>query len=113
MKRAHCFSALLTALALALTGCGKSKEPPPANVSNGTTIDLPKLKQALASASVDVRKQLMDAQFAVRDCDYPKALAGLNQIAATASLTEDQKKVVNAVIEQVKQAASPAPQPQT
>ncbi len=111
MKMTRSFWCVLVAATLTLPGCGKSSKPPPPPVTaNGTAVDLPNLGQALVSAPVEVKTVLSDVQFAMRYADYPRALAGLNKIAGNPSLTEDQKKSVNTVIEQVKQAASsPAP----
>ncbi len=107
MKLPQCFCCVLVAATLNLLGCGKSSKPPSPPVTvNGTTVDLPSLGPALASAPAEVKTALSDAQFAMRYADYPRALADLNKIASNPSLTEDQKKSVNTVIEQLKQAAS-------
>jgi len=103
--------AFVTGLAL-LTGCGKSNKVPPAAQIDGVTVDLPKLQKALeANTNPDVRNQITQVAFGVRYGDYPKALMALDQLSNNANVSEAEKKVVNEVLEQVKQVAQKAPAP--
>jgi hypothetical protein len=109
MKKANLVMLPVLVAVLALAGCGKHKAPAP--VMQGVTIDLPKLREAFATASPELHASVSDVAMGVRYIDYPRAFVGLDKLANTPSLTEPQKKVVNELIEQVKQLASKAAAP--
>lgn len=90
---------------LALPGCGKQK-PPAAPVQHGVAIDLPKLREAFATASPELQQAVSEVAMGVRYADYKSALAALNKLASAPSATEAQKKIVGEVTEQIKQLAS-------
>ena len=89
---------------IALAGCSKQK--PTAPVLQGVTIDSPRLREAFSTASPELQTAAAEVAMGVRYHDYPRAMAGLDKLANTPSLTEPQKKVVGEVTEQVKQAAA-------
>ena len=102
----------LLAITLAPVGCGK-KEYPKADQQT-VTIDVPKLRDAFATASPDL-KAISDE--VIRDVQYGRSysggLAGLERLANAPGLTDDQKKIVAEVTDQVKKmmggdAAAPA-----
>jgi hypothetical protein len=101
---------LLAASALVLGGCGKSQEqqqgPPPMTI-NGVKVDVPKL-QLLTADKPELLDGVNKTMMAIRYGKYDEALAELDKLAAAASLTDPQKKLVNDVIEQVKQVAAKA-----
>jgi hypothetical protein len=103
----------LLAMALAPVGCSK-QEYPKAGQQQAVTIDVPKLKSAFATASPEL-KALSDQ--AIGNIQYGRSysqgLTQLDQLANAPGVTEDQKKVVAEVTDQVKKimgagAASPA-----
>lgn len=106
--------AILAAVALAFAGCKKNQAPPPdtLQVGGGATVDVPKLRQAFStSTNPAVRRILFDVDQQVRIRDYMKSLMALDELSNQPDLTEEQKKVVADVIEQVKKLASNAPAP--
>jgi hypothetical protein len=94
----------LLAVALAPSGCSKKDTTPPIGTQAQVTLDVPKLRSAFASANPDL-KAMADA--AIKNIEfgrsYANGLADLERLAGAADLTDDQKKVVAAVTEQVKQ----------
>ena len=101
----------LLAVALAPVGCSKNAVPPPQ--PQAVTIDVPKLKSAFESASPEL-KTLSDqaVSFLQYGRSYPKGLSVLDQLANAPGVTDDQKKVVAEVADQVKKmmgGGAPAP----
>jgi hypothetical protein len=92
-------------MVLAVVGCTKAPPPPQAPSAAGVTIDLPKLRQSFPPPiKQDIGDSLDQASFGIRYGDFNKTLAELAKLAGNPSLTEPQKKAVNDVIAQVKQA---------
>lgn len=89
-----------------MAGCSKAK--PTAPVLQGVTVDLPKLREAFATATPDLQASVSEVTMGIRYGEYPRAFAGLDKLVNTPNLTEPQKKVVNDVIAEVKQLASKA-----
>jgi hypothetical protein len=104
MKTRYWMMMFLAAGLLALAGC--SKEKPATPVMDGVTIDLPKLKEAFATAGPDAQTSISEVTMGMRYSDYPRAFAALAKLDSTPGATEAQKKVVADVTQQVKQAAS-------
>ncbi len=109
MKRTIWLFGVTVAGVLALSGCSKAEKAPPATQIAGVTVDMPKLQQALATASPDVQAQLGQVVFGLRYGMYTNVLVALDKIARNPSLTEPQKKTVSDVIEQVKELIAKAP----
>jgi hypothetical protein len=106
MKRITFLPSILAAATLALAGCKKAAPAaPPAPTAGGVTIDLPKLRAAFPTPNPEVRTCFSEASFGIRYEDYNKTLVALEKLAATPNLTEEQKKVVGEVVEQVKKAS--------
>jgi hypothetical protein len=111
MKTLKWISLLLLAGVIAIAGCGKPKVQSP--VIDGTTIDMPKLREAFATAPPEINSTMAEINVGVRYRDYPRALTGLDKLANAPGLTDAQKKIVGVVTEQVKTVASKAGAPRT
>ena len=103
----------LLAVAFAPVGCSK-KDSSQAGQQQAVTLDVPKLRNAFASASPEL-KALSDQAIGLIEFgrSYSQGLGILDQLANAPGVTEDQKKVVAEVTDQVKKmmgggAASPA-----
>ena len=92
-----------------LAGCGKEKPAAPA--VGGVTVDLPKLREAFATAGPDLQTSVSEVGMGIRYNDYPRAFAGLAKLDSAPDLTEAQKKIVGEVTVQVKTLASKASGP--
>ena len=95
---------MLILAAVPVAGC-KKKGPaaPPAYDIRGVKVDSPKLTMSLANASPEAKAQVTEFEMSLRYGMYEKSLVPLDKLANDPSLTESQKKVVNDVIEQMKQ----------
>jgi hypothetical protein len=71
---------------------------------NGVTIDLPKLQRACGSSSPTIHESLDKVRLSLRYADYRTALEELGKLANNPDISETQKKTINDVSEQVKQA---------
>jgi hypothetical protein len=109
MKIVNWMTMCLLVGALSLTGCGKPK--PADMVVAGVTVDLPKLREAFATASPELQTAVSEVGMGVRYSDYARALASLEKLVNTPGLTDPQKKIANEVTEQVKAMASKATAP--
>ena len=109
MKTLHWILLALATTAFAITGCKKSQPPIPSPQVNGVTVDIPKLMTAFNGAPPDVQAQVTQVSYGIRYTDYMKAMEALDKLANDPNTTEAQKKVVNEVIEQVKQVMNAAP----
>jgi hypothetical protein len=110
----NCLFALCAAT-LVVAGCKKAPPPAAAPVTNGVTIDVPKLREAFPTPSPEAQAAITQLQFGLRYGQYVNALQALDTLLNSPGLTEPQKKVVTDVIEQVKQViakqqAAPATQ---
>lgn len=99
--------AFCLALAMTFIGCGKSKSAPPLAI-NGVTIDLPKLQRTCGSSSPTIHDSLDKVRLSIRYADYRTALEELGKLANNPDISEAQKKTINDVSEQVKQALANA-----
>ncbi|HWX20612.1 MAG TPA: hypothetical protein VN578_12000 [Candidatus Binatia bacterium] len=116
MKKLTWVLGLLTAGVLALSGAGCKKQ---AASQNPQTLQdgVAQLSASLATASPEVRSNLYSGvAFGIRYGKYVDAMMALDQIASNPSLNEQQKKLVNNVLDLLKQeiqkqqgGASPAP----
>jgi hypothetical protein len=102
MKLSTSLSCLLGAL-LACAGCGNKEQTPSANQISGVQVDMPKLGSTFEAASPELRSPIIEAGSNLRYGQYAKALASLSPLTNNASLTDQQKKVLNEVIDQIKQ----------
>ena len=98
------FLAALVSVLIGLAGCGKNAKAAPPVALNGVRIDLPKLQQSCDSSNFTVRDSLDKVRLSIRYADYRTALAELAKLANNPDFSEAQKKTVNEVSDQVKQA---------
>jgi len=95
---------------LGLAACGPSKPAGPKPMMIGqVSVDIPKLQQAFSPATPEAQISLGKIIMGVRYGQYPSALEELGKMANLPGITEPQKKVVNDVIEQLKQVIAKAP----
>jgi hypothetical protein len=94
-----------------LAGCSKPAEKTQPGIDlYGVKVDVPRLQALLAGeTNPEVRTNLAQVQFGIRYGDWQKAMTALERIAAVPSLTDPQRKVVNDVMGQIKQATGAAP----
>jgi hypothetical protein len=78
------------------------KEIPP--VYSGAPVDIPKLRQTLEAAGFDADTQIRNIRLGLRYHKYADALFLLENLKQTPGLKDTQEKVIEEVIEQVKQA---------
>ena len=98
----RCF--VLSFLLLCLAGCGK-KQPvsPPAYEINGVKVDVPRLEDAFAGAPPEIQADVNQTTMGLRYGLYEKSLMALDRLINNPALNDTQKKVVNDLIEQMKQ----------
>jgi hypothetical protein len=95
---------------LLVAGCGKSGKgagAPPPTVVNGVSVDVPKLEQSITNKAAQAT--LAHVGYSLRYGDYASARQDLAKLASTPGLTEEQKKTVSDLTEQLKQAVSASP----
>lgn len=109
MKTVNLVLGCVAAAALVATGCSKSDKTPPPPQVQGVTIDIPKLDQAFANATPELKRDVTQAGFNVRYGKYEDALMVLDKVSNDTSITPDQKTAVTQVIEEVKKLANAAP----
>ncbi len=101
---------LLVGSPLLFVGCGeKAAQAPSVYDVQGVKVDLPKLQEAFVNGSPEQQVAVRNTATGIRYGQYPQALMGLDKLLNDPNTTEEQKKVVNQVIEQVKQLMSKAP----
>jgi hypothetical protein len=111
MKATRYLLMILTIGVLALAGCGKSdKGPPPREPGR---VDLSQLQQQFPNPAPEVTASLDKLRSACRYRTFDTAQAELDKLAQLPNLTEQQKKAVEDVAEQIKtaikaEAAAPA-----
>jgi len=97
---------LIGVAAVVGTGCKKKAAVVAAPVKDGVTIDLPKLREALATVTNrNSQRTLTMATSGVRYGTLDTALSNLEKLSTDPALNDAQKKVVLEVMEQVKQLA--------
>jgi len=109
MKKLNLVLGLVAVALLAVSGCGKSNNTPAAAQVNGVTVDIPKLNEAFANASPEIKSTVTMVGFNIRYTKYEEALMALDKLANDPNVTEAQKKVVSQLIEEAKQLANAAP----
>ncbi len=100
------FPGMLIAECLLVSGCGKSRNgaAPPPTVVNGVNVDVPKLEQSITNKAVQAT--IGHVGYSLRYGDYAAARADLATLANTPGLTEEQKKIVSDLTEQLNRAIS-------
>src|SRR5712691_12731821 len=100
---------VLVAGLLAFTGCGKNElKYKTAYEIRGVKVDMPKLEQAFAGAGNDLQAAVVQTTSNIRYGQYVEALVSLDKLVNNPSLNDAQKKVVNEVIEEMKQVINKA-----
>jgi hypothetical protein len=111
MKMTKWIMICLLAVSLAPIGCSK-KDLQPSGQSQTVTIDVPKLKATFDTASPELKALSDEAiKYVQFGRSYTAGLAALDKLANSPGITEDQKKVVAEVTEQVKKMMTPAGAP--
>ncbi len=113
MKIFHYCSTILVLSFLAFTGCNKAPQQPSAPEINGVKVDFPKLQRAFENSSGEIQQHVSEAAQGVRYGMYERTLEALDALANDPNVTADQKKVVNELIESMKQVIAKAPPPAT
>ena len=91
------------------SGCKKPEPPPDYKIVNGVRVDMPKLEGLFASSTSEtIKKQLFDVDQNFRYGDYPKTMAALEDLSNNPDVTEDQKKTITDVLDQLKKAVGGA-----
>ncbi len=95
----------LLAVALAPVGCSKKET---SSVPPAVDIDVPKLRDAFANASPELKAQATSAIRMIASHREADAVPLLEQLANAPGLTDDQKKALAEVTGQAKQMANRA-----
>jgi len=109
MKMTKWIPGIVMAGALVLAGCSKAPDVSEQMEISGVKLDVPKLQQAFATDKPELQAGVSKAVMNIRYGQYDQALAELQKLGAVPTLTEPQKKLVNDLVEQVKQLAAKAP----
>ncbi len=105
MKPIHLLVGLAAATGLLTAGCSKSEKTPPAPQIQGVTVDIPKLTETFANSSPEIKSTATQVGFNIRYGKYEDALMALDKLVNDPNVTEDQKKVVNQLIDETKKLA--------
>jgi hypothetical protein len=112
MKAPNGVSALLAVCLLAFAGCKKAEQSVAPNTEfNGVKVDWPKLETEFGNGDQELQKAAYLAVRHIRYSQFPEAVGDLERLSGDPKLTEPQKKVVNDLLEQTKQALAKAPPP--
>ena len=113
MKISNALLVVLLAVGVgAAAGCKKSKpaaELPPPMIVEGIKVDLPRLMDSVVVAG-NARAQagLREVVGSFRYGQYEKAMTGLDKVAKGGSLNEEQKKLAEEVVEELRQVIAKA-----
>jgi len=107
MKTMRWVSGIVVAGLLAFAGCGKSEKP--STQAGPPAMDVMKLRQAFQNPTPDQQQCVSKVAQGIRYRMYPTALENLTKLSADSSLTDAQKKIVNDMLEAVKQAMTNPP----
>ena len=109
MKKVNYLALLLVAALFTMVGCKKSVEMSAVPEVNGVKVDFPTLQRTFDGAPPEIQQHVSDAIAGIRYGMYEKSLEALDKLSNDATVTADQKKVVSAMIESVKQLIAKAP----
>jgi hypothetical protein len=103
----------LLAVGLAFAGCSKSEKPTADAPPTRVPIDVPKLRDAFAAANEQTKAIATQAVRAIQSDNWDGAGAALEKLATVPGVTDEQKKIITEVLEQLKtniarQSAPPA-----
>ena len=111
MKTTNLFFSILAVCVLAFAGCKKSDQQDSALQFHGINVDWPKIDTEFTKASQEVLNSLKAVKQFFRYGQFPQALVELDKLSNDPNLTEPQKKLVNDLIQQTKQAIIKTPPP--
>ncbi len=109
MQTKNWIFSLLAAALLVETSCSPGQKAPQPTIINGVKVDLAKFQQSFRTAPPEIQTSVFKVTMSIRYGQYADAVAEVDKIAKSPSLTEPQKTIANEVLEQLKQAASQAP----
>ena len=110
MKLKAIVSGLLIVAALcAFQGCKKEQVTPQPMEIQGVKVELYKLDQAFTNAPLEIAEVKNDAIQNIRYGLHEKAFMALDKLASNPGLTDQQKKAVNEIIDQMKQVVAKSP----
>jgi hypothetical protein len=117
MKLRNVILGIVIAVGLAgFSGCKKKDAagtPMAPMTVEGIKVDLPKLQASVdATGNADLQSGVREVLMSFRYRQYEKALMAMDKLANDPNLNEEQKKIANDVLEQVKQVATKAPSAQ-
>ena len=113
MKMSSALLGVLLAVGIgASAGCKKNQpeaELPPPMIVEGVSVDLPRLMNSVVvSGNARAQAGLREVQGSFRYGQYGKAMAGLDKVAKGGGLNDEQKKLAEEVIEELRQVIAKA-----
>jgi len=109
MKIQNILSAVVIALTLSLSACGKKAPPTPQYYEiSGVKVSMPGLQAAFVGANPDLSAAVNDVTSDVRYGQYMKAMQSLDAVSTNPSLNDAQKKIVTEVLGQLKEVIGKA-----
>jgi hypothetical protein len=109
MKKAClCYVLVAAVVVVVFVGCKKSNSGLQPMMVDGVALETTRFAQAFDTASPDLRAVEANIQLSIRYRQYVQALANLDKLLNNPALNEEQKKVVSAFTDQVKQLATKA-----
>ena len=106
MKRFNWLSVLMAATLFGLLAC--KRDAPPVR-QYGLKVDVLRLESELGNSSPAVQSHVALLKHALRYSQFPEAIAELDYLANSPELSQAQKKLVEDLVEQTKQARTNAP----
>ena len=111
MKTTNLLFSILAVCVLTIAGCKKSDQQDSALQYHGVNVDWPKVDAEFAKASQELQGSVTAVKRFLRYGQFPQALVELDKLSNDPSLTEPQKKLINDLIQQTKQAIIKTPPP--
>jgi hypothetical protein len=113
MRMVHWIFPLLAVGLLAFSACKRNQAAPQASGGHfGLDVDVAKLDTEFATVTPDLQQHIAVLKHAFRYSQLPQAATELEALANSPDLTSDQKKLVEDLIDQTRQAITNAPAPQ-
>jgi hypothetical protein len=109
MKKLNCLCVALGLALFGLAGCNKSVQGTAVPEINGVKVDFPKLQHTFDGAGPEIQQNVSETIQGIRYGMYEKSLEALDKLVNDPNVNDQQKKVVNEMIESVKQLMSKAP----
>jgi hypothetical protein len=112
MRLTGLFLLILAVGSLTFAGCKKTGRQESEQQFHGVKVDEPKLDAEFARADPDALASVSMVKRCLRYAQFPQALDELDRLSRNPNLTESQKKLVNDLSEQIKNAIAKAPPPE-